>query len=71
MNRMPSATHTCDILKYKNMYEDGCYVELYILGHSVAIYSIISRELFHALDQSCQKLGQLLHALDQLLNAIS
>jgi hypothetical protein len=53
------------------MYEDGCYVELYILGHSVAIYSIISRELFHALDQSCQKLGQLLHALDQLLNAIS
>jgi hypothetical protein len=29
MNRMPSATHTRDILKLENMYEDGCYVELY------------------------------------------
>jgi hypothetical protein len=29
MNRIPSATRTCDILKFENMYEDRCYVELY------------------------------------------
>jgi hypothetical protein len=29
INRLPRATHTYNILKLENMYEDGCYVELY------------------------------------------